>query len=100
MVANSIKTALQFGVQCLKQSGSPSAILDAELLLLHGYSRSGIAMNKIKLITNCNDIIPDDIYKLYIEFLEQRSQGKPVQYITGTQEFMGLEFEVSENCSL
>jgi release factor glutamine methyltransferase len=53
-------------------------------------------MNKIKLITNCNDIIPDDIYKLYIEFIQQRCQGKPVQYITGTQEFMGLELEVSE----
>lgn len=96
MVANTIKTALQLGVQLLKQSGSPSAILDAELLLLHGYGCSGIAMNKIKLITNCNDIILQNVYELYIELIEQRCQGKPVQYITGTQEFMGLEFEVSE----
>jgi release factor glutamine methyltransferase len=70
--------------------------LDAELLLLHGYGVRGIAMNKIKLITNCNDIIPESIYDLYIEFVEQRCQGKPVQYITGEQEFMGLDFEVSE----
>ena len=96
MVANTIKTALQFGARLLKQSGSPSAILDAELLLLHGYGVQGIAMNKIKLITNCNDIIPESIYDLYIEFVEQRGQGKPVQYITGKQEFMGLELEVSE----
>lgn len=96
MVAKTIKTALQFGAQLLKQSGSPSAILDAELLLLHGYGVQGIAMNKIKLITNFNDIIPESIYDLYIEFIEQRCQGKPVQYITGIQEFMGLEFEVSE----
>lgn len=96
MVANTIKTALQLGAQLLKQSGSPSAILDAELLLLQGYNCNGIAMNKIKLITNCNDIIPESVYELYKEFVEQRCQGKPVQYITGSQEFMGLEFEVSE----
>ncbi|MDF2533837.1 MAG: hemK [Clostridia bacterium] len=96
MVANTIKTALQFGARLLKQSGSPSAILDAELLLLHGYGAQGITMNKIKLITNCNDIIPQSIYDLYLEFVEQRCQGKPIQYITGKQEFMGLEFEVSE----
>lgn len=96
MVAKTIKTALQFGAKLLMQSGSPSAILDAELLLLHGYGVRGIAMNKIKLITNFNDIIPESIYDLYIEFIEQRCQGKPVQYITGKQEFMGLEIEVSE----
>ena len=96
MVANTIKTALQFGVRLLKQSGSPSAILDAELLLMHGYGVRGIAMNKIKLITNCNDIIPESIYDLYIGFVDQRCQGKPIQYITGKQEFMGLEFEVCE----
>jgi release factor glutamine methyltransferase len=96
LVTNTIKTALQFGAQLLRQSGSPSAILDAELLLLHGYDVQGIAMNKIKLITNCNDIIPESIHDLYIKFIEQRAQGKPVQYITGKQEFMGIEFEVSE----
>ena len=96
MVAKTIKTTLQFGARLLKQSGSPSAILDAELLLLHGYGVRGIAMNKIKLITNFNDIIPESIYDLYIEFVEQRCEGKPVQYITGKQEFMGLELEVSE----
>ncbi len=54
-------------------------------------------MNKIRLITNCNDIIPENVYNSYIEFIEQRYQGKPVQYITGIQEFMGLELEVNEN---
>jgi release factor glutamine methyltransferase len=96
LVTNTIKTALQFGAQLLRQTGSPSAILDAQLLLLHGYGVQGIAMNKIKLITNCNDIIPESIHDLYIKFIEQRAQGKPVQYITGKQEFMGIEFEVSE----
>lgn len=94
---DTIKTALQRGVKLLRQSGSPSAILDAELLLLQGYNIHGIAMNKIKLITNCNDIIPEDVYNSYTAYLEERSKGKPVQYIIGKQEFMGLELEVSEN---
>jgi release factor glutamine methyltransferase len=54
-------------------------------------------MNKIKLITDCNDMVPQEIYDAYIEYIGQRAQGKPVQYITGLQEFMGLELEVCEN---
>jgi len=96
LVAITIKAALQSGARLLKDCGSSSAILDAELLLLHGYSIHGISLNKIKLITNCNDIISEEIYETYINFVEQRCQGKPVQYIRGIQEFMNLELEVTE----
>jgi release factor glutamine methyltransferase len=96
LVAITIKAALQSGARTLKDCGSPSAILDAELLLLHGYSIHGVSMNKIKLITNCNDIISEEIYETFIGFVGKRCQGKPIQYITGIQEFMNLEFDVSE----
>lgn len=96
MVEMTIKTALQSGAQLLRESGSPSPMLDAELLLMHAYSCNAIEMNKIKLITNCNDRIVDEVYSKYVDFIQQRAKGKPVQYITGIQEFMGLELEVSE----
>lgn len=96
MVGITIKAALQSGAKILKDCGSPSAILDAELLLLHGYSIHGVTMNKIKLITNCNDSISEDIYESFISFVQQRCQGKPIQYITGIQEFMNLELEVND----
>lgn len=95
MVANTIKSVLQSAAGIFRESGSQSPILDAELLLLHAYRLNDIEMNKIKLITNCNDVVPQDIYSLYADFIEQRAQGKPVQYITGVQEFMGLELGIS-----
>lgn len=96
MVGSTIKTALQAGVQRLKSS-SPSAILDAELLLLHAYCINKRQMNKIKLITNFNDVVPPEVFDAFMAYIEQRSQGKPVQYITGIQEFMGLELEVCQD---
>jgi release factor glutamine methyltransferase len=96
LVGITIKAALQSGARMLMNCNSPSAILDAELLLLHGYGLHGLSMNKIKLITNCNDIISEDIYQTFMALVEQRCQGKPVQYIIGVQEFMGLELEVSD----
>lgn len=96
MVENSIRSVLQKAARLLKDSGSPSAILDAELLLLHVYRLHGVSMNKIKLITNCNDEVPEALAAQYDDFVAQRCQGKPVQYITGLQEFMGLELAVAE----
>ncbi len=96
MVTNSIKAVLQKAAKLLKDSGSPSAILDAELLLLHVYRLHGVDMNKIRLITNCNDEVPEALTEQYQDFVAQRCQGKPVQYITGLQEFMGLELTVAE----
>lgn len=97
MVAGTIKRVLQEGMELLKHSGSPSPVLDAELLLLHAYSQAQVPMNKIKLITNFNDRVPEMIYTDYLAFVKQRSAGKPIQYITGIQEFMGLELIVTEN---
>ena len=38
-----------------------------------------------------------DEVKLFRESLLRRAAGEPLQYITGKQEFYGLEFEVNEN---
>jgi release factor glutamine methyltransferase len=97
LVALTIKAALQWGAQQLKASGSPSAVLDAELLLIHGYRVHGVNISKVKLITSYEDVVPENIYSTYVEFIKQRVESKPVQYIIGLQEFMGLELIVSED---
>lgn len=95
MVGNTIRSVLQSALRDLKNSGSQSPVLDAELLLLHAYRLNNIEMNRIKLVTNSNDSIPQEVLGLYSDFVQKRAQGKPVQYITGIQEFMGLELCVS-----
>ena len=45
-----------------------------------------------------NDTICDDnAVELYRTYIEKRATHVPVQYITGTQDFMGLNFLVNEN---
>lgn len=95
MVASTIKVVLQSAVKSFKECEYLSPILDAELLLLHAYRLNDINMNKIKLITNYNDVVPQSVYSIYIDFVQQRAEGKPIQYITKVQEFMGLELSIS-----
>lgn len=42
-----------------------------------------------------NDVVTDESWSQAIEFLERLESGEPVQYITGSTEFSGLEIEVS-----
>lgn len=41
------------------------------------------------------ETVPTDVITQYTEMLEQRSRHIPVQHLTGSQEFMGLEFMVT-----
>lgn len=41
------------------------------------------------------ETVPTDVITKYTEMLEQRSRHIPVQHLTGSQEFMGLEFMVT-----
>lgn len=41
------------------------------------------------------ETVPTDVITKYTEMLEQRSLHIPVQHLTGSQEFMGLEFMVT-----
>ncbi len=95
MVDSTIKTVLQSAVKNFKECGNKSPVLDAELLLIHAYKLNDINMNKIKLITDCNDEVPQSVHSTYTDFVQQRAEGKPVQYITKVQEFMGLELSIS-----
>lgn len=73
-----------------------TAILDAELIFLHTMSEYGRKLDRLKLITQPDAPVEEQIADRYLELISERSKGKPVQYITGRQEFMGLDLYIKE----
>jgi release factor glutamine methyltransferase len=63
---------------------------DAELLLLHLLGK-----DKAWLMAHLEEELAGNTAARYIELLERRSKGEPVQYITGETEFYGLPFRVT-----
>lgn len=92
MVNYTIGNLLKEGASILKEAGSPSAYLDAQILLCH------IAgLSKVDIIRDRDKSLGEDISERFFQLIEERKMGKPIQYITGHQEFMGLDFYVHEN---
>ena len=76
----------------LEESGIEEASLDAWLLLEHvtGISRASYYADPDR------EMSPDE-WRIYSELVGRRAERVPLQHITGTQEFMGLVFEVNEH---
>lgn len=52
-------------------------------------------LDAVGLLMHWQDVLPDNTCEAYFELIERRAAGEPLQYITGTQEFMGLPFKVT-----
>lgn len=78
------------GKKILEEAAVPDAELDARLLLEHvcGTGRS-------QLLVYGDRNVDEDREAVYRELLKKRSRRVPLQYLTGTQNFMGLDFEVN-----
>ncbi|HEX5411349.1 MAG TPA: peptide chain release factor N(5)-glutamine methyltransferase [Terriglobia bacterium] len=85
-----IRDALQAGLKCLLDHDVPSAGLAAELLLMHVLQK-----DRSFLYTHPDRELPGEQLEAYMGLIGQRCTGKPTQYITGHQEFWGLDFEVT-----
>jgi release factor glutamine methyltransferase len=84
------RSALKEAFQRLRQAGVPSHTLSAELLLMHVTGR-----DRAWLYAHPETLLDRAIANQYFDLIERRSAGVPTQYLTGKQEFWGLEFEVS-----
>lgn len=77
------------GCACLEAAGIEEAALDARLLLefVCGTDRN-------HLLVHGERPVEKDMACVYEELLLKRAERVPLQYLTGVQEFMGLEFQV------
>ena len=83
---------IEKGASILKEAGINSPYLDGQLLLkyISGYS-------KVDMVIYRDRLVDDKTVEAFFQLIEERKKGKPIQYITGHQEFMSLDFYVHEN---
>ena len=75
-----------------QQEGCLDPKLDAELLMMHM-----LHVDRSWFFTHAADPLSDETCEDYFKLVDRRASGIPVQYIIGSQEFMGLRFYVDES---
>jgi|SRR5579875_371195 len=85
-----LREAFRQGLKTLTEGQVPSPQLAAELLLMHavGCTRNDLYVHPERELT-------PEITNRYFGYIRERLTGKPTQYITGHQEFWGLEIKVT-----
>jgi len=85
-----VREALKCGIKTLEAAHAPSAALGAELLLMHALDR-----DRAWIYAHPEEALTTEQSNRYHRLIAARASGKPAQYLTGKQEFWGLEFEVT-----
>src|SRR5207237_8785200 len=70
--------------------GRPAPRLTAKLLLMHV-----MGSDRRNIYSNPEAEISEEVTSPYFQSVEERATRKPTQYITGHQEFWGLDLEVT-----
>lgn len=83
---------LQTARELLKQHEIADADVDAWYLLAHVFG-----IKRTDFLLHGDHVVPESEGKHYLSLIKERAAHIPLQHITGTQEFMGLEFEVNED---
>jgi release factor glutamine methyltransferase len=85
-----IAEALRDAAERLRASGVIEARREAASLLSHALARE-----RTFLITHADGRLTAEQLHTYLSLVERRASGEPLQYIKGTREFYGLDFEVT-----
>jgi release factor glutamine methyltransferase len=85
-----VRAALKEAIRRLGDAGVPSHMLAAELLLMHV-----LGCDRAWLYGHPEAPVGASAAERFFESVEKRAQGVPTQYLTGHQEFWGLDFEVT-----
>jgi len=84
-----VRELLEAGIVRLRESGSETARLDAELLLGHA-----LDVDRTAVIAHTDAPVGDGAAERFRTSLDRRAAGEPVAYIRGVKEFHGLAFGV------
>jgi release factor glutamine methyltransferase len=87
-----VSSVLNWTTNYFEQSNIESARLEAEILLANVLNCKRLDLN----IKN-DSVIGKEALETFKGFIKVRKSRKPLSYILGGQEFMGLEFKVNEN---
>lgn len=87
-----IKQALEEAKNILKSNNFEDSNIIAKELLSYVLKK-----DKVYLTINSDTALTDTEYAEFTKYIEQIIDGKPLQYITQKQEFMGMEFFMNEN---
>ena len=88
----SIAEALKQGTELLSKNKTiETPRLDAEVLLCYVLN-----CERIYLAINKCETLPEVSVHIYFSYIYRRYKNEPVSYITGTKEFMSLNFDVSK----
>jgi release factor glutamine methyltransferase len=85
-----IRGALKEAMARLRAAETPSHTLAAELLLMHALGR-----DRAWIYAHHDELLTSSETEEYFALIARRTAGEPTQYLTGKQEFWGLEFEVT-----
>ncbi len=86
-----IERLLKDGTEIIKQREFNNPFLDVQLILSHLLQK-----DRIYLHLHRKDEIDEDMARKFYEMAAKRNEGYPLQYMTNSQEFMGLDFYVQE----
>lgn len=91
-MSNSIAETISQGEHQLRNAGVPEARREARSLLAHVLGR-----DRSFILSHVDDAISEEEAGRFHACLDRRATGEPLQYITGNQEFYGLDFEVTKD---
>ena len=87
-----IQELKKVGVEELSKNNIDDAVIKANILL-----QFVLKMDRTEVIINCENMVNENRIEEYLSYVKEIVNGKPIQYITNNQSFMGLNFYVDEN---
>lgn len=90
LVLPTISEAITEAAARLEHSEIAEARRTAGVLLCHV-----LGIERTHLLTRSNESINEANFELFLRLVDRRAAGEPLQYITGHQEFYGLDFNVT-----